>query len=70
MPESRSLAALALVPKPGTRINLKELITGVPPGLGLAIRGINNFGNMFGFAADRFQIHDYFLLERINDEGK
>lgn len=52
-----------LVPKPGVRLNLADLVTGVPPDLFLPfffLQGINNQGNILGF----------FLLERIGQGVK
>lgn len=54
-----------LVPKPGVRLNLADLVSGTPLGLSLFPYGINNLGNMFGSAGPNyFNIFDYFLLER------
>jgi hypothetical protein len=54
-----------LVPKPGVRLNLADLVTDTPLGLSLFPYGINNLGNMFGSAGPNyFNIFDYFLLER------
>jgi len=60
-----------LVPKPGMRINLADQVTGAPPGLFLYVQRINNHGNILGSARpQRFEIVDYFFLERIGHEGK
>lgn len=48
-----------LVPKPGVRLNIADLVTGMPPDLSFPfsfLQGINNHGNILSFE---------FLLERI-----
>lgn len=51
-----------LVPKPGVRLNLADLVENLPPGTRLTqIQDINNHGDMFGFSTDI----GAFLLERI-----
>ena len=55
-----------LIPKPGIRLNLADLVTGAPTDLGLFPFGINNQGNIGGNAGPNFfNIFDFFLLERI-----
>ena len=55
-----------LVPKPGVRLNLADLVENLPSGQNVAyILDMNNPGNMIGFSAINFNITDMFLLERI-----
>ena len=55
-----------LVPKPGVRLNLADLVENLPSGQNVAyILDMNNPGNMIGFSAIKFNITDMFLLERI-----
>ena len=55
-----------LVPKPGIRLNLADLVTGAPAELGLFPSAINNQGNILGHAGPFFFFElDNFLLERI-----
>ncbi len=55
-----------LIPKPGVRLNLADLVTGAPADLALFPSGINNQGNIFGHVGPFFFFElDYFLLERI-----
>lgn len=54
-----------LVPKPGTRLNLADLIENLPVGQNLiSIFGINNRGDLLGFGDQ-----GSFLLERIDESG-
>jgi hypothetical protein len=51
-----------LVPEPGVRLNLADLVGNLPPGQDLrAITWINNHGDMIGFGSQ-----DSFLLEKID----
>lgn len=60
-----------LVPKPGVRLNLADLVANAPPDLALFPSGINNAGNIFGHAGPFFFFDmDYFLLERIGHRAK
>lgn len=60
-----------LVPKPGVRLNLVDLVTGAPPGLFLFVDRINDHGNLLGSARpQRFEIVDFFFLERTDHGGK
>ncbi|SEF78195.1 hypothetical protein [Nitrosomonas ureae] len=59
-----------LIPKPGVRLNLADLVVNAPADLALFPSGINNHGNIFGHAGPFFFFHlDYFLLERIGLGG-
>jgi hypothetical protein len=51
-----------LVPKPGVRLNLADLVTNLPPGPGAlySIRRVNAHGDLIGFG-----FNDTFLLERV-----
>jgi hypothetical protein len=51
-----------LVPKPGVRLNLADLVTNLPPGPGAlySIRHVNAHGDLLGFG-----FNDTFLLERV-----
>lgn len=54
-----------LVPKPGVRLNLANLVENLPSGADLfSIRDLNNHGNMIGFS---FSLGE-FLLERIDKD--
>jgi hypothetical protein len=56
-----------LVPRPGTRLNLADLVENIPPGLSLSnIRDINNHGDMIGL--DLFA-GGAFLLKRTGVSG-
>jgi hypothetical protein len=62
-PDAESLKKSYLVPKPGTRLNLADLVKNLPSGLNLsAIVDINNHGDMVGLD---FLGGGGFLLERI-----
>ena len=64
---SRNLKQSYLVPKPGVRLNMDDLVENLPSGLNLSvIQGINNHGDMIGF--DFFGGGD-FLLERVDATG-
>lgn len=55
-----------LVPKPGVRLNLADLVTGEPADLGIFPQAINNRGNILGYAGPNFfSRSEFFLLERI-----
>lgn len=61
-----------LIPKPGVRLNLADLVVDEPagigsfPNVGLFPSGINNQGNIFGHIGPTFFFDlNYFLLERI-----
>ena len=57
-----------LVPRPGVRLNLADLVDNLPVGLKLwFVAGINNHGDMIG---DGLQPSEFpaFLLERIGDK--
>jgi hypothetical protein len=56
-----------LVPRPGMRLNLSDLIDDIPEGHGTPffVRSVNNYGNMFGFTSNFFS----FLLERADAGG-
>lgn len=53
-----------LVPRPGVRLNLADLVENLPPGPGALwfVTDVNNHGDMIGYGFDR-----PFLLERIGD---
>jgi hypothetical protein len=54
-----------LVPKPGVRLNLADLVENLPLGQNLSeILDINNHGDMIGWSVEGFSIQDVFLLER------
>jgi hypothetical protein len=54
-----------LVPEPGVRVNLADLVENLPVGLNLStILDINNHGDMIGRSVQGFVIQDWFLLER------
>ena len=57
-----------LVPKPGVRLNLADLVEDMPPEQGslVFVRAVNNHGNMFGFTSFGFT----FLLERTGAGGE
>ncbi len=56
-----------LVPKPGVRLNLADLVTGEPADLGIFPQAINNRGNILGYAGPNFfSRSEFFLLERID----
>lgn len=56
-----------LVPKPGVRLNLADLVTGAPADVGLFPLAINIHGNILGRAGPNFfSIDEYFLLERTD----
>ncbi|SIT38782.1 conserved exported hypothetical protein [Paraburkholderia piptadeniae] len=56
-----------LVPTPGVRLNIADLVGNLPSGLNLgAIQGINNHGDMIGF--DFYGGGD-FLLQRVDASG-
>ena len=57
-----------LVPKPGVRLNLADLVEDMPPEQGslVFVRAVNNHGNMFGFTSFFFT----FLLERTGAGGE
>jgi hypothetical protein len=58
-----------LVPKPGVRLNLADLVENLPSGQKLSnISGINNKGDIIGINVQNFAIQDTFLLERIDDD--
>ena len=57
-----------LVPKPGVRLNLADLVGDLPSGANLSVvQAINNHGDMIGF--DFFGSGDDFLLERVDATG-
>lgn len=59
-----------LVPKPGVRLNLADLVTGEPADLGIFPQAINNHGNILGYAGPNFfSRNEFFLLERT-DHGR
>ena len=55
-----------LVPKPGVRLNLADLVENLPSGQGVLfiIQAMNNHGNMIGFGST-----GTFLLERVGVGG-
>jgi hypothetical protein len=54
-----------LVPKPGVRLNLADLVENLPAGQNLRfITDINNHGDMIGSSVEDFVLQDFFLLER------
>jgi hypothetical protein len=54
-----------LVPKPGVRLNLADLVENLPAGQNPnVIIDINNHGDMLGWSVEGFSIQDVFLLER------
>lgn len=55
-----------LVPKPGVRLNLADLVGNLPAQqIPSNIIDINNHGDMIGYSQRNFTIMDVFLLERI-----
>jgi hypothetical protein len=55
-----------LVPKPGVRLNLADLVENLPAQqIPSYILDINNHGDMIGYSERNFTIQDVFLLERI-----
>lgn len=59
-----------LVPRPGVRLNLADLVTGESADLGLFPLAINNHGNILGFAGlNFFSRSEFFLLERISQKS-
>jgi hypothetical protein len=60
-----------LVPKPGVRLNLADLVENLPAGQNPNfILDINNHGNMIGYSTRDFSIQDVFLLERIGGRDR
>lgn len=61
-----------LVPKPGTRVNLAEIVKGMPSENGrlVDVFGINNPGNMFGYAGPNLFFDEFlFVLKRTGGRG-
>jgi hypothetical protein len=60
-----------LVPEPGVRLNLADLVEDMPPEHGSLwyVRGVNNHGNMFGFTLTPDFYSVDFLLERTGSGG-
>jgi hypothetical protein len=55
-----------LVPKPGVRLNLADLVENLPAQqIPSYILDINNHGDMIGYSERNFTVQDIFLLERI-----
>jgi hypothetical protein len=65
-PASESLKNSYLVPEPGVRLNLADLVENLPVGVNLSfILDINNHGDMIGLGSQ-----GAFLLERIGVRGR
>jgi hypothetical protein len=69
-PAAERLKNSYLVPKPGVRLNLADLVENLPPQQNVSlIININNHGDMIGYSAPNFAIKDVFLLERMDTKG-
>jgi hypothetical protein len=61
-----------LVPKPGVRLSLADLVEGMPPEHGSLwlVEAVNNYGNMFGLTLTPDFLSFSFLLERTGARGE
>ncbi|HEY9824293.1 MAG TPA: hypothetical protein V6D19_02530 [Stenomitos sp.] len=56
-----------LVPKPGVRLNIADLVTNMPPNRNISfVDSLNNHGDMIGSSCINFSCNGTFLLERLD----